>query len=144
MDNLKVFGYIIIGITVVVGIGYPLYAVIMGGKYCVMFEMDKDGINHKQMPPQARKAELLSSLTVMGGLAAGNITTVGVGLLASRTEMYSDFSKVSAVKPFPRTNVIGVNEGLFHNQVYTSPGDFDFVLNYITAHCHNLKDAKSK
>jgi len=140
VDNLKVFGYIVSGMTVVVGIGYLLYAVIMGGKYCVMFEMDEAGVNHKQMPSQARKAELLSVLTVMAGMASKNVTTIGSGLLASRTEMYSDFSKVSAVKPHSRTNVIGVNEGFFHNQVYTAPEDFDFVLNYITSHCPNLKD----
>ena len=138
-DNLKVFGYIMIGMTVVVGVGYLSYAVIMGGKYCVMFEMDENGINHKQMPTQARKAELLSVLTVMTGVSTGNITTAGVGLLASRTEMYSSFAKVSAVNPSARTHIIGVNEGLFHNQVYAESDDFDFVLNYILSHCPNLK-----
>ncbi len=137
-DNLKVFGYIMSGMTVLVGAGYLLYAVIMGGKYCVMFEMDENGVNHKQMPPQAKKAELLSALTVMVGFASGNITTAGAGLLASRTEMYSSFAKVTAIIPSARTNTIRVNEGFFHNQVYTDPVDFNFVLNYITSHCSAL------
>lgn len=136
---LKFFFYFLIGMTVVIGLGYLIYAVIMGGKYSMLFEMDEDGINHKQMPNQAKKAKAVSSLTVLAGLFSGKVTTVGVGLNAARSEMYSDFSKVQKVIADPDTNLIKVNELLSHNQIYTETEDFDFVLKYITSHCPNLK-----
>ena len=136
---LKFFFYFLIGMTVVMGLGYLIYAVIMGGKYSMLFEMDEDGINHKQMPNQAKKAKAVSSLTVLAGLFSGKVTTVGVGINAARSEMYSDFSKVQKVIADPDTNLIKVNELLSHNQIYTETEDFDFVLKYITSHCPNLK-----
>ena len=136
---LKFFFYFLIGMTVVIGLGYLIYAVIMGGKYSMLFEMDEDGINHKQMPNQAKKAKAVSSLTVLAGLFSGKVTTVGVGINAARSEMYSDFSKVQKVIADPDTNLIKVNELLSHNQIYTETEDFYFVLKYITSHCPNLK-----
>lgn len=136
---LKIFVYFTIGMTVLTGVSYLLYALIMGGKYRVLFEMDEKGINHVQLPEQAKKARAISALTVLGGLLSRRVTTVGVGLNAARTEMYSDFSRVRAVKAFPSAHLIKVNGRFLHNQVYSGPEDFNFVLNYIRAHCPNAK-----
>lgn len=116
-------------------VGYLVYALIVGGKYCVMFEMDENGVNHIQMPPQVKKAELIGLLTTLVGIAAGKPGVVGTGLLASaRTSMYSSFPAVKSVEPFPRRNLIKVNEFLFKNQVYAADEDFAFVLGFIRAH----------
>ena len=116
-------------------VGYLVYALIVGGKYCVMFEMDENGVNHIQMPPQVKKAELIGLLTTLVGIAAGKPGVVGTGLLASaRTSMYSSFPAVKSVEPFPRRNLIKVNEMLFKNQVYAVDEDFDFVLGFIRSH----------
>lgn len=133
-DMLKCFVYSIGGMTVLIGAGYLLYAIIMGGKYIVMFEMDKEGVNHKQLPKQAKKADVLSLLTTMLGVASGNLTVAGIGLNSAVTEMYSEFAVVSEVKAYPKTNVIKVNGLLEHNQVYADKEDFDFVLNFIKDH----------
>ena len=117
LDCLKSFGYFVGGMTLLSGIGYLIYALIMGGKYIVIFEMDEEGVNHKQCPQQAKKAEALAMLNRYGMLI--------------RTEMYSEFSKVREVKAYPKTNVIKVNGLLEHNQVYAENEDFDFVLNFI-------------
>ncbi len=131
----KVFVYFMFGMTVLVGVGYLLYALIMGGKYLVLFEMDEKGINHSQLPEQAKKARIISALTVLAGVLSRRVTTVGVGLNSSRTEMYSEFSRVRDVKAYPSLHLIKVNGRLMHNQVYASAEDFDFVLGYITSHC---------
>ena len=116
-------------------IGYLVYALIVGGKYCAMFEMDENGVNHIQMPPQVKKAELIGLLTTLVGIAAGRPGVVGTGLLAAaRTSMYSSFGAVKSVEPFPGRNLIKVNELLFKNQVYVEKEDFDFVLGFIRAH----------
>ena len=52
METLQFVGEtaaILFGIFLVLSIiGYLIFAYIIGGKYCVVFEMDEEGINHKQ------------------------------------------------------------------------------------------------
>lgn len=139
LGSLKVFVIFIAGMTVLVWVSCLIYAASMGGKYVVIFEMDEQGVNHKQVVWQAQKAAKLSALTTASGAASGNLTTMGVGLNSVRSEMYSEFSKVRKVKVCPRRHLIKVNERLGHNQVYAAPQDFDFVKEYILSHCTNLK-----
>ncbi len=136
--NLKFLGYVLLGITVVTALGYIVYALIMGGKYSVIFEMDEHGINHKQIPAQAKKAKRIAKATTLAGAASGSLSTMGAGMAAARTEMYSDFSKVRRVKAYPRRHLIKVNNKLLHNQVYVYDEDFEFVKNYMISHCQNL------
>ena len=124
-------------------IGYFVYALIMGGKYCVIFEMDENGVNHKQTADQAKKARKISKATTGAGLATGRLTTIGIGINSARTEMYSDFERVRKIKAYPKTNVIKVNGRLSRNQVYAEKEDFDFVKNYIVEHCKNAKPQKT-
>ena len=135
LNNLKFFGYFMIGMAALIIISLLVYAAVMGGKYIVMFEMDEKGVNHRQIPKQVEKAEAIGFITALAGIASGNITTVGVGLTsASRTEMYSEFNKVRAVRSCPRRHLIKVNERFKKNQVYADPADYDFVLGFIRAH----------
>ncbi|MBO4933902.1 MAG: hypothetical protein J5441_01875 [Clostridia bacterium] len=139
LSNLKIFGIIFAGMIVLVGIGYLIYAAIMGGKYVVEFEMDDNGVNHRQTEKQAKKARGIGAAAAVIGAAAGRPGTVGAGLAATRTEMYSEFAKVRRVKAYPRRGLLKVNAGLNHNQVYAAPEDFEFVRGFIVSHCPNLK-----
>lgn len=132
---LRFFLYFIIGMTALLVLGYSLYALIMGGKYKALFEMDEQGINHVQLPEQAQKAKIISALTVLAGLFSRRVSTVGVGLTSARTEMYSEFSRVREVKAYPSSHLIKVNGRFMHNRVYAAPEDLDFVLDYITSRC---------
>ena len=128
----KYFAIFLVGWLAFCTFGYYIYALIMGGKYCVLFEMDEDGVLHKQMPKAVKKAQIISALTVLAGLASKNVTTTGVGILAaSKTSTYSAFSSVTSIEVFRRRNLIKVNSPLNYNQVYAQDEDFDFVLNYI-------------
>ena len=132
---------ILIGIFVVLSIiGYLIFAYIIGGKYCVVFEMDENGINHKQHDKHVKKSELIGALTVFAGLAGGNLSTVGTGVLAgARTSMYTGFDDVKELEILPKEHLIRVNETLNRNQVYAEDEDFAFVANYIKARCRNAK-----
>ena len=137
LKDLKIYGFVMLGMTVIVIISCLIHAASVGGKYCVMFEMDDKGVNHRQMPNTVKKSELISLITVLAGLAAGNAATVGIGMNAARTEMYSEFAKTRKVISYPKRGLIKVNGVLSHNQVYAEKEDFDFVSNFINARTAN-------
>ena len=142
LSHTKIFGIILAGTLVLCLLGYFLYALIMGGKYCVAFEMDEKGILHTQTAWQAEKARKAGRAAMMTGALAGSRGGFSAGIMASagRNSMYSDFSKVKSVKAYPRRELIKVNERLGKNQVYAPRGaDYDFVLGYIKAHTNCVK-----
>ena len=50
LDFSKIFLLILGGVEVLIAVAYFIYAAMNGFKYCVMFEMDEDGVRHTQMP----------------------------------------------------------------------------------------------
>lgn len=138
-NNALFLCYVLIGITVLSLIGYLLYAAIMGGSYCIIFEMDESGINHKQLPSQAKKAKKLARTTVAAGAAAGSLSAMGVGAGAARTEMYTAFSRVKKVKYAPKKHVIYLHCTLSHNRVYVAEPDYCFVQQFIASRTRQAK-----
>ena len=135
LKNLLFFAIFTAGMLVLVTISYLIYAAIMGGKYCVLFEMDENGIRHTQMAKQVKKAEVLSLITVLVGAAAKNPTAIGTGLLSSsKTSMYTSYDKIRKVKEKRRSCTIILTAFGGQNQIYTEREDYDFVLGYINSH----------
>lgn len=135
MDFSKIFLLILVGVEALVAISYFLYAAMQGFKYCVMFEMDEDGVKHTQMPRQFKKAQAMSLVLILAGMATKNPGAVGQGMLSgAKNSMVSSFSHVRSVEIFRKRNVIKVNEKLGKNQVYACDQDFDFVVDYIKSH----------
>ena len=132
---------ILLGIFLVLSIiGYLVFAFMIGGKYCVVFEMDEEGINHKQHQKHVKKAELIGAITALAGMAGGNLSTVGTGVLAAAwTSMLTYFDDVKELEILPKERLIRVNETLSRNQVYAEDEDFAFVASYIQARCRNAK-----
>lgn len=143
LANFKIFGIVFLVLVALIFVSYLIYAVIMRGKYSVIFEMDERGINHRQIPAQAKKAQKIATFTTVAGVAGGSLSTVGAGAAASRTEMYSEFSKVRKAKVYRRRNLIKLTETFEHNQIYVADADFDFVSNYILSRCTNLKSSRN-
>jgi len=127
--------YVLIFVLVLITFSYWVYALMMGGKYSVLFEMDEKGVTHTQLPRQFKKAEKLAALTTLTGLAAKTPCTVGTGLLVSGSQsMRTDFKRLRAIKASRRKCTIKLRSSdLMHNQVYTAPEDFDFILGFIRA-----------
>ena len=115
---------ILLGIFLVLSIiGYLVFAFMIGGKYCVVFEMDEEGINHKQHQKHVKKAELIGAITALAGMAGGNLSTVGTGVLAAaRTSMLTYFDDVKELEILPKEHLIRA-----------------FVASYIQARCRNAK-----
>lgn len=122
--------------TVLVFISYAILAAIYGGKYCIAFEMDKNGVRHIQMKKQFEKGQLMAMMAIVAGLATGNAAAAASGLnAASMQSQYSQFNKVKSIVVKEKRQVIYVNQTLIHNQVYADPKYFTVVLDYILKHC---------
>ena len=114
-------------------LGYILLACIYGWKYCVLFEMNETGIRHIQMKKQYKKAQALGWLTAMMGIVAGKPGMAGTGLLAAtKNEQATEFRIVKRMRSFRAFHTIKLDGLLNHNQIYTQPEDYDFVLDYIS------------
>ena len=124
----------------IVTLSYYVYALIQGGRYTWDFEMDEKGVNAVQAPNEAKRNKALGLVVAAMGVATGNAAQIGVGAtVAARNGMYSEFESVGTVKVDRRHNTVHIRNGLFHNQIFASDGDFDFVLEYIVAHCPKAK-----
>ena len=135
----KVF-LIVVGAVLVAGaLGYFVYAAMCGWKYVVRFTMDDKEVVHEQMPRQAKKAQVISTLSVLAGLMSKRPGVVGAGMLAARTTSVSTFNSVKWIKAVRKSNLIKINETLSRNQVYVEDVDFDFVYQFICEHCPNAK-----
>ena len=144
METLQFVGQaacILIGILLVLSVvGYLIFSYMIGGKYCVVFEMDENGINHRQHEKHVKKVQLLGAITAMTGAAGGSLGTAGTGVLAAtRTSMYTGFDDVKELEILPKEHLIRLNETLNRNQVYAEEEDFAFVADYIKARCRNAK-----
>ena len=132
LDFSKIFLLILVGVEALVAISYFLYAAMQGFKYCVLFEMDGEGVKHTQMPRQFKKAQAISLVLILAGMATKNPGAVGQGMLAgAKNSIVSSFSHVKSIEIFRKRNVIKVNERLNKNQVYACDQDFDFVVDFI-------------
>ena len=140
-DALKALVGVSVGVVLTIGfllaLAYPLVAIMGGGKYCMIFEMDEKGVKHIQMQKQFKKAQVLGIITALAGTTP---TTTGIGLLAgAKQSSYSQFSKVKSIRAQRRRQVIYVNERLERNQIYVPAEDFDQVLDYLVSHCKQAR-----
>ena len=121
-------------------LGVLFLAALYGGKYVVLFEMDEQEIKHIQLPRQVKKAQAISLITTLVGLAAKKPTTAGAGLLAagksSSTSVYANVRRVVARR---NLHLIKVNQLLNKNQIYVPDEDFDFVYEFIKSRCIHAK-----
>lgn len=135
LEFSKYFLLILVGVEVLVAISYFIYAAVQGFKYCVMFEMDEEGVTHTQMHKQFKKSQAISFITMMMGAAAGKPGAVGTGLLAaSKSAMSSSWKSVKSIEIIRKHEVIKLNGKLNKNQVYALPEDFTFVEEFIKSH----------
>ncbi|MBQ9424142.1 MAG: hypothetical protein IJU32_11245, partial [Pyramidobacter sp.] len=129
------------GMMALCAVGYYIYALIMGGKYCVQFTMDERGVDHQQVKPQADKARRIGMITALAGLFSRSVGRGGQGMTVAGSSggMHSAFKDVKSIEAHKKRSLIKVNETLFKNQVYADGEDFDFALDYIVKRCPNAK-----
>ena len=144
LGDLKWWGVAVLVFLAISALAYLIVAAQYGWKYIVEFTMDEKGITHEQTPAQKKVAQRIGGAVSGAGALAGNVGRTGQGMLiAGHTSLSSDFAVVRSVKAFRRWHTIKVNEPFAKNQIYTTPEDFDFVLQYIRSHCKKLDNHNS-
>lgn len=142
-DYFRFFGIFLIVLLVILAIGvlsYLLVAAIYGGSYQVLFTMDENGVEQRQMKKDYRKTQAIGWLSAAAGFATGNAGLAGAGIVtATRYSMLSEFRRVRKVRSVRSRNVIYVNHLIDHNQIYAENTDFDFVEKYILDRCTKAK-----
>lgn len=130
-------GGLSVGIVAVLTlISYPLLALLMGGRYHVVFEMDPHGVKHIQLRKQFERNQALMLVTMLAGIAGSSPQSTGAGLLAaSRQSLHTTFSRVRQIRINERRGVIYLAEKFSRNQIYAAPEDFTFVRDYIVSRC---------
>lgn len=141
LASAKTFLIIYLGFCLLSLVSYwILAAVVYSGTYCVLFTLDDEGVEHRVLDKQFKKAQALNLLGVVLGLAADNPTLAGSNLLAATKNVSkSDFRVVKSVKPKRWLNTIKVNELFEKNQVYVPEEDFDAMYRFILERCPKAK-----
>jgi hypothetical protein len=109
---------------------------VYGGIYAAGFLMDKKGITSYTQEAQAKKNRAINRLTVILGLARGNLAAVGTGILAhSRRIMQINWREVRHVYYYPKQSTIIVKGGFAEKMtLFCSPDNYDEVVTFIEDH----------
>ena len=111
---------------------------VYGGKYVILFEMDEHGVVHYQMGKGVKRAQVMTALGGLLGVATGNLSMTGLAVYMSGAQrIVSDFAKVRKVTAARGRHLVKVVENWYsRNHVFVeSDAEYDFVLDYIQSHC---------
>ena len=133
--------YIVIALMIpITGFSYWFVAHRYDGVYCMVYEMDENGVEFRQIDKQFEKQKVIAKLAAFTGALTGNLGLLGSALYNMTAQSaYSDFNKVYSVRSFKERNLIKVNSPFLFNQVYAQDEDFDFVENFIRDHCPRVR-----
>lgn len=144
MNDLWGFMWVSLGFIVLCLIGYLIWVRLSGGRYAAMFEMDEESVMHMQMPKTVKRGQVIGEIASLVGMAGGNLSTTGAGLLAASVNAWkSDFKTVRRVLPKRRRHLIKVNELFTKNRIYVeNKEDYEFVLDFIYQRCTRVASGK--
>ena len=132
-----------IGMIVLTLIVYLIAAQVMHWNYHLRFAMDEEiaALIHSEKASNMMHASAMISGAV--GAASGHpgkglsqMLAINAGIASAVTA----FRDVAGVKPHPKEDVIDLRlKGFGYNQIYVPPEDFEFVKDFILAHCSRKK-----
>ena len=141
ISNTKFFLLFFVGIEILCLVSYLIYALIMGGKYYVVFEMDKkESVIYMLRDNLKSAADLFPLCSWRSGFGFSGCFRRGNALRLKENALFR-VAVCQSVKSYRRRNIIYINSPFSKNQVYAEAEDFDFVLDFIQAH---TPDAKHK
>lgn len=96
VELAAVFGLIYLGLIVLTLFTYYIvFALIHGGKYDIIYQMDAKGVSFIIAKGSMDKVKKTAFFGAIAGIAAGSLTTIGSSMLAgTRNSMYTRFASV--------------------------------------------------
>lgn len=118
-------------------VAYPIFVLVKGGRYTVLFEMDATHLRHIEVPRSADRSALLAWVGVLAGVAARNPAVAGGNVLAlARRDLTTRFADVRKVVVEPRRRALRlVARDMTRNVVYAHPEDFERIRDEVLARC---------
>jgi hypothetical protein len=119
---------------------------VYGGIYAAGFLMDKKGITSYTQEKQAKRNRAVNRLTVILGLARGNLAAVGTGVLAhSRRIMQINWREIRHVYYYPKQSTIIVKGGFAEKMtLFCTPDNYEEVVTFIENHGKTIMTPQSK
>ncbi len=128
--------FLVIGL---IGFGsWWLVCTLYGWKNGMVFRMDEEGIDMRQVKDQAEKTQLIAKLTALTGALTHNYGTMAAGLNAT-ADAHSTFKNVTGISGERRRNRITVRSVMFFNMIYVDDDHYDAVFDYLVKHCPNAR-----
>ena len=128
-------------IALVATIGYYIVAWLKGGKYKAVFDMDENMIVHRQVDWKIKKKDVVGTALILAAAAGGgHLREPAYGIRAESRKvtktLYKDVVKIQSKRS---SNTIYLYERVGKYDVFVNDEDFDIVLNFLQAHCTNIK-----
>ncbi len=115
-------------------IGYLIYAIYMGGRLFILFEMNEEGITMTLAPKTFERQKALMWLSIASGLTVSQAPNVFLdAALVNKKSQSSSFEHTTRVLVKKWYNCLHLRQLLGYNLIYTNKEDFDFVWEYIKA-----------
>ena len=128
--------FLVIGL---IGLGsWWFVSAMYGWTSGMVFRMDEEGIDMRQVKDQAEKTELIAKAAALTGALTHNYGTMAAGLNAS-ADAHSTFKNVTGISGERRRNRITVRSVMFFNMIYVDDDHYDAVFDYLVQHCPNAR-----
>lgn len=142
LELATVFGLIYLGLIVLTLVSYYIvFAMIHGGKYDIIYQMDDKGVSFITAKGSMNKAKKAAVFGALVGIAAGSLTAVGSNMIAgSRSSMYTKFASVTRVVVHKKKKKMILTEShVAKNHIYANEDDFEEIERYIVDRCKKAK-----
>lgn len=115
---------------------YLLMAVYYGGTYCVIYEMDENGVLYMRMKSYFKKKRAREYISYLSGLKRKPKSITKEDMYRSSKETkYFSFDGVKKVRYNKRTGVIMLKRSVFTDKIYIDPVQFAFIFHYMKKVC---------
>lgn len=115
-------------------IGYLVYAIHMGGRLFMLFEMNEEGITMTLAPKTFERQKGLMWLSIASGLTVSQAPNVFMdAALVNKKSQSSTFELTTTVLVKKWYSCLHLRQLLGYNLIYMDKEDFDFVWEYIKA-----------
>ena len=136
LQNLTVMLIFLGSAVALVLLSYLIIALVRGGKYKALYEMDEKGIDFTQLPREVRNPQAVANARTVADLVGGKLGSLTKSVLADQTNsIETSFEKVRSIRPCPKKHLIRLNAPMSNNRIYTREDDYQFILDYILLHC---------